>query len=194
MFSCGHWLAFFFFSQAITQRTFSGDPTPRWHYSVAWLTGCYISAFLTPVILWLDRRFPIERRNWPRRITLHSLLSVAFALIQLSTEGAILFQIGVFPSIMKSFGMAFGFLLIIGFHQSVVTYWVILGIQYTFHYYRRYHEREQQALQLELHAAELKTQLVRAHLSALKMQLQPHFLFNTLNAIMVLVPTKGTAG
>jgi LytS/YehU family sensor histidine kinase len=38
-----------------------------------------------------------------------------------------------------------------------------------------------------LHASELKAQLVRAQLSALKMQLQPHFLFNTLNAIMVLV-------
>ncbi len=177
----------FFFSQAITQRAFSGDPTPGWHYLVTWLIGCYVSAFLTPVILWLGRRFPFERRNWPRRITLHSLFSLAFALIQLATESAILFRIGVFPSIMKSFGMTFGFLLILGFHENVVTYWIILGIQYTFRYYRRYHEREQQALQLELHTSELKRQLTHAHLSALKMQLQPHFLFNTLNAIMVLV-------
>jgi LytS/YehU family sensor histidine kinase len=42
-------------------------------------------------------------------------------------------------------------------------------------------------LDLELRASELRTQLVSAQLSAMKMQLQPHFLFNTLNAIMVLV-------
>ena len=56
----------------------------------------------------------------------------------------------------------------------------MLGIQSGFRYYRGFQERE-------LHASELKAQLVRAQLSALKMQLQPHFLFNTLNAIMVLV-------
>ena len=48
-------------------------------------------------------------------------------------------------------------------------------------------ERRRQALQLELQASELKSRLVQAQLSALKGQLQPHFLFNTLNAIMVLV-------
>jgi two-component system, LytTR family, sensor kinase len=180
-------IGLFFFSQALTQRAFSRDPTPPSHYLIAWAVGSYIWALLTSLVLWLGRRFPIERGNWPRRMTFHFLFSLALGLIQLAIEAAILFRIGVFPSVMKSLGMTFGFLLILGFHQNIVTYWVILGIQYTFRYYRRYHEREQQALQLELHASELKTQLVRAHLSALKMQLQPHFLFNTLNAIMVLV-------
>ena len=54
-------------------------------------------------------------------------------------------------------------------------------------YYRWYQERTQQALDLKLGASELRTQLVSAQLSAMKLQLQPHFLFNTLNAIMVLV-------
>jgi sensor histidine kinase YesM len=82
---------------------------------------------------------------------------------------------------------AFIFLLILAFHQGIVTYFTVLSIQYGFRYYRQYREREQQALRLELHTSELETQLVNAQLSALKMQLQPHFLFNTLNAIMVLV-------
>ncbi|MBV8809483.1 MAG: histidine kinase [Acidobacteriaceae bacterium] len=180
-------IGLFFSSQSLTQRAFSRDPTPPSHYLISWAVGSYTWAFLTPVVLWLGRRFPIERRNWARRMALHLLLSLALDLIQLAIEAEILFRIGVFPSVMKSFGMAFGFMLILGFHPNITTYWIILGIQYTFRYYRRYHEREQQALQLELHASELKTQLVRAHLSALKMQLQPHFLFNTLNAIMVLV-------
>jgi two-component system, LytTR family, sensor kinase len=64
---------------------------------------------------------------------------------------------------------------------------MILGIQSGFRYYRQYQEREREALRLELRASELQSQLMRAQLGALKMQLQPHFLFNTLNAIMTLV-------
>lgn len=189
---CAYFLAWtvvglFFFSQALTQKFVSHEPTPWWHYLVSWLTGVYISAFLTPAILWAGRRFPIERRNWLRHTVLHLLFSVGFALVQLASESLILFQLGVFPSIMKTFGITFAFLLIIGFHQSMATYWTVLCIQYAVRYYRKYQEREREALRLELHASELKTQLMRAQLSALKMQLQPHFLFNTLNAIMVLV-------
>src|SRR5205823_2144040 len=78
-------------------------------------------------------------------------------------------------------------LLVASFHNDIVSYWTILGIQHGLRYYRRYQEREKQALRLERNAAELETQLVRARLHALRMQLQPHFLFNTMNAIMVLV-------
>jgi two-component system LytT family sensor kinase len=183
------WTVFglFFFSQGLTQKFFSHDPTPWWHYLVSWLTGVYTSALLTPAIVRLGRRFPIERQNWARRIALHLLFSVAFSIIQLGGESAILAYIGVFPSLMKGFVGTFVVLLIIGFHQSVVTYFMVLGILYAFRYYRKYQEREREALRLELHASELASQLMRAQLSALKMQLQPHFLFNTLNAIMVLV-------
>lgn len=185
----GAWtvLGFFFFTQALVQRGFSQEPTPWWHYLVSWMTGCYISALLTPVILWLGRRFPFERKKWLPRIPLHLLCSVCFALTQLGVESLALFQMHLFPTIMVSHAATFVFLLIIGFHQSVATYWTVLAIQAAIVYYGRYKEREQQALRLELHAAELSGQLAQAHLSALKMQLQPHFLFNTLNAIMVLV-------
>ena len=177
----------FFFTQSLTQKLFSHDPTPWWHYLVSWLVGVYTSAFLTPVILWLGRRFPIERRNWPRRIALHLLLSIAFSVTQLAWESAILPYLGVFPSYMKGFVGTFFVVFMLGFHGNITTYFTLLGMQYGWRYYRKYQEREREALRLELDASELRTQLMRAQLSALKMQLQPHFLFNTLNAIMVLV-------
>jgi two-component system LytT family sensor kinase len=180
-------LGLFMLSQDLARKLISHEPTPWWHYLVSWLTGMYIWALLTPVILWLGRRFPIERRNWARRVALHLLLSIGLSIFQLAWESAVLSFVGVFPSIMKGFVGTFVFLMIIGFNGSILTYWTVLGIQYGFHYYRKYQEREREALQLELHSSELKTQLMRAQLSALKMQLQPHFLFNTLNAIMVLV-------
>jgi two-component system, LytTR family, sensor kinase len=118
---------------------------------------------------------------------IHVALAIAVALVQLATESAILHAIGVFPTIMTSFATTFGFLLVIGFHESFLAYWMILAAQFGFGWYSRYIEGKQAALRLELRSSQLEGQLTRAHLSALKMQLQPHFLFNTLNTIMVLV-------
>jgi sensor histidine kinase YesM len=149
--------------------------------------GVYFWALLTPAIFWLGRRFPIERHNWLRPVALHLLLGVIVTLLQLALESVVLVRLRVFPTLMQTFVTTFAFLLIIGFHSGVMTYWSLLGVQYGISYYRNYQERKQEALRLELRASELQSQLVRAHLGVLKMQLQPHFLFNTLNAIMVLV-------
>ena len=177
----------FFFSQGLVQKSATHDPTPWWHYLVTWLTGVWLSALLTPVVIWLGRRFPIERKYWPRRVLLHFLFSIAFAVITLAVHSALLSWMGMFPTVMTSFPATLAVLVTIGFHQSISTYWSILGVHYAITFYRKFQEREKQALRLELAASELQAQLARAQLSALKMQLQPHFLFNTLNAIMVLV-------
>ena len=177
----------FFASQGLTQKFFTRDPTPWWHYVVSYLVGVYISAALTPGVLWLGRRFPFERKVWVRRLALHLLFSLAFAVIQLLIESAILARLGLFPSVMKGYASTLIVLSILGFHQSALSYFTVLGIWYALQYYRKYQERERDALRLELHSSELRSQLMTAQLSALKMQLQPHFLFNTLNAIMVLV-------
>lgn len=177
----------FFFTQDLTRRAILPDPNPWWHALVAWLVGVYISAALTPAVLWLGRRFPLERRVWLRRTSFHLAMAPVYSLTQLAIQSAILPLLGIVPNLMKDFLSTFFILLILGFHGGVLTYWVILGLQASFGYYRQYQERRRQALQLELQASELKSQLVQAQLSALKGQLQPHFLFNTLNAIMVLV-------
>jgi two-component system LytT family sensor kinase len=80
-------------------------------------------------------------------------------------------------------------LLLFGFHQAVIAYWFILILQTALRYHEKFQERAAAALRLELNAAELREQVTRAQLGALKMQLQPHFLFNTLNAIMGMVRT-----
>ncbi len=179
--------ALFFSTQTIAQKFITGEKTPISHYVVSWLVGCYIFALLTPLVIWLGKRFPFHKDSWLRRGLLHLLFSLVFSVAQITVEAAILPRLGVFPTIMRTFSVTLVFLAMLGFHQNIVTYWTILAIQYGLDYYNRYQERAKQALRLELNTAELKTQLMNAQLSALKMQLQPHFLFNTLNAIMVLV-------
>ncbi len=177
----------FFFSQGLVQKMMSRDPTPWWHYLFSWLTGVYVSATLTPVILWCGKRFPITRANWIRRSALHLTFAILFSLGEMFLHSGLLRAFGLFPTVMTSYAATVIILATIGFHQNVLTYWVILALQYGWSYYRRFQEREKQALRLELVASELKERLTRAQLGALKMQLQPHFLYNTLNAIMVLV-------
>jgi signal transduction histidine kinase len=177
----------FYFSQGLTQRLLSRDAAPWWHYLGSWLTGVYIWALLTPGLLWLGRRFPLERAQWPRRVALHLALGVAVSVVQLTLEAVVTPYLGFFPTAMGTFRSALRILLIRGVHGGALTYWTVLAVQWGFHYYRGYEERHRQALALELRAAGLESQLVRAQLGALKAQLQPHFLFNTLNAIVVLV-------
>src|SRR5215472_3124297 len=178
-------LGLFYFSQGLTQRLVSPDSTPWWHYLLAWLLGVYIWALLTPAILWLGRRLPLEQRKWLERITLHLLLSAAFSVFELCLESALYSRLHLFPT-LKDFRSALARLLAIGFHGGVVNYWIVLGVQWAVLYYRKYQEGSQELLRFELRASELQSQLASARLNALRMQLQPHFLFNTLNAIIVL--------
>src|SRR4029077_10179916 len=78
-------------------------------------------------------------------------------------------------------GQTFLMMLVNGFHGNIIRYWIVLGLQVAI-----------RAFQLRMQSSNLSTQLPGAKLSALKIQLQPHFLSNTLGAIMVLV-RKGEA-
>jgi LytS/YehU family sensor histidine kinase len=79
-----------------------------------------------------------------------------------------------------SYFQAYKFFLFVNFHLALFFYWAILGVNYAIDYYQKYRERE-------LRASQLETRLAQARLQVLKMQLHPHFLFNTLNAISELV-------
>jgi len=136
-------------------------------------------AALTPLVLWLAKRYPIESRTWHRRLPLHLLLSVI-----VSSFHHILFDLlravgGLSgPFSLHWDDLVQGLLRFVDY--GILLYWIILLIHYALENYRKYHERA-------LRASQLEAQLAQAELQVLKMQLQPHFLFNTLNAISVLI-------
>jgi len=72
------------------------------------------------------------------------------------------------------------------FHVNMTFYWGILGVRYIFGNYHKYRERE-------LRASQLEARLAQSQLQVLKMQLHPHFLFNTLNSISVLMTEDAAA-
>ena len=79
-----------------------------------------------------------------------------------------------------SFAQSFSFLQFKTWHLNLAVYWVIVAVGHAFNYARKFRERE-------LRTAELEKRLTEARLQALQMQLNPHFLFNTLHAISSLM-------
>ena len=148
-----------------------------WQLAVWWVWGC-----LTPLILRLGRRVTGANASWLRGLLIHlpfSLLLPA-AHVAASTELRILIQPFDVWSDTRPFLQQFSGELRSLFLFDFFVYWAVLGVGYAFDYRERYRERESAA-------SELKAQLAQAQLEALKVQLHPHFLFNTLHTISGLV-------
>ena len=148
-----------------------------WQLAVWWVWGC-----LTPTVLGLGRRVTGANATWLRGLLIHlpfSLLLPA-AHVAASTELRILIQPFDVWSDTRSFLAQFNSEMRSLFLFDFFVYWAVLGVGYAFDYRERYRERESAA-------SELKAQLAQAQLEALKVQLHPHFLFNTLHTISGLV-------
>lgn len=114
-------------------------------------------------------------------------LDLAFSGLQLGLESGLgLLTPWAFDS-PPSFGESFVHLLTKRLHLNILTYWALVGMSVAVEYYRKYKDQELLASQMRLKTSQLEARLAHAQLNTLKMQLQPHFLFNTLHAISALV-------
>jgi two-component system LytT family sensor kinase len=189
----GFW-TFFSFLYA-NQIYFEMLHNPNMHHSwwriAFWqLVVWYLWGFLSPLILSLGRQFPVEGRARLRGLAAHLVACVVFSAMHVAAATALRMIIQPFDiwSDSRSFLFQYQDELHAFFLFDVLVYWAIFGVGYAFDYRERYREREAQA-------AELRAQLAQAQLESLKMQLHPHFLFNTLHTIASLVRTneKGQA-
>jgi two-component sensor histidine kinase len=186
IFGCWTLFGLFFASQEYVRYAYAGRPVELVQMLLAWLGSAYVWAALTPLVFYLARRFPIERTRLSRGLLVHLPTSVLLSCVELLAFILIAPLLGL-PPLKKTFSETFVVVFVIDFHFNLLTYWAILGVSLGLDYYRKYQERKLRASQLELRTSQLETQLAQAQLSALRMQLHPHFLFNTLNAIVVLV-------
>jgi two-component system, LytTR family, sensor kinase len=141
-------------------------------FSYYLVTCAYLCGVLAPAVIWLGRRYPIDNRTWKRSLPIHLAASLLLTAMGVFTEASI----GWLPHAGQwSYSAALRHYFTQHTQISIVTYWALLG---GFHVYRIY----DQARRRQIHAAQLESQLRQAQLSALRSQLQPHFLFNTLQA------------
>jgi signal transduction histidine kinase len=188
----GLWLAWtaaglFYITQDSVPRLYRGEYVPWKYVFVGWMTGMYVCAALTPLLLWLGNRWPVERRVG--YAALHLPFSVVFAIVSAAVEAPLLLWMGVFPAATQppSVLTAVQIMLSFGLQGGAIRYWAVIALQAVYRSRESAKAREREAFELQMQASELAQQLSAAQLSALKMQLQPHFLFNTLGAVTVLI-------
>ncbi len=176
-------LGLLYTSQVYVAMTLEGMNHSFWRMLAWQLLGCwYFWPLLTPLILRLGRRFPLERGSLKRSLPVHLAASTILAAVH---SLQVVISTGLFrpfDDMMRErpFWTSYWDRFLSEYHLELIAYGMIVGVGYAFDYYARYRERE-------FRAAQLETQLAQAQLHALKMQLHPHFLFNTLNAIAGLV-------
>lgn len=146
-----------------------------WEHRVSWMQSIrlalveyWIWGALSILIFGLARRFPFEKRTWGRALAIHLPASVISSYVALILYTIITRRID--PNIPMAL---YRTSIPLKVHPGVLIYWVLVGISY----FRR----------RELRASQLETRLMEAKLEMLRMQLQPHFLFNTLHAISTLM-------
>ena len=178
-------MALFLISQGVTRALYLKQNIPWKILFSVWLTDSYLWALLAPLVWTVAKRLPISRRSWWRVIPIHLVFSAVFAVGEAALFALVTTALGlrIRPTALATFRMV----LPGDLHLNIAFYWAIVGIQHAFSLYRRSQDREIEAAQLELRASELERQLVQSRLATLRMQLHPHFLFNTLNTIVVLV-------
>lgn len=167
-------------------------------------------ALATPMVLWLARRFPLSRSSWRSNLWKHLVGTLMFVVV---CEGGFMVMIQLFepraavemnehhkqreassaqprpaqppdhgPDVFDN-GLPEPSIRLVLFKSQfgIPFYWVLVGVAHSLAAMVALREREKQAAQLAAH-------LMQAQLAELRTQLQPHFLFNTLNSIAALIP------
>jgi signal transduction histidine kinase len=157
-------------------------PIPVWRAFLSEAPQWYGLALFSPLIVALGERFPLRRPIRVANVVTHAFASLCVSAVVATTDALV--NSVTRPSRATILTSASNWFLS-SLPATTLAYFAIIGVSYALRSTARLRERERQA-------AELEAQLREAQLGALRMQLQPHFLFNSLNAIMALVRDRET--
>ena len=155
----------------LAEQRFSPHPSTWWQALRSELPDWYLWGLLALVVGTLARRFRIDRGNWERAVPIHlgASLTLGFFHLVLATAIQVVLRgsetYPFLPKLVDTFAASY--------HWNLLIYWAIVALAHARDY-------AQDAREHRMRAAE-------ARLQALTMQLRPHFLFNTLNAIAELI-------
>ena len=150
------------------------------------LVGLAPWTFLTPLIVWTASAFPLERSTWRRSLWMHLVVCTAsFAVV-----GAFAYLSPPSPALtrqdtsemrgLNGESRATAYVILRRITAQLPVFWGLVGVAHALQFHERAKVRERRATELE-------ARLAKARLEALRRELNPHFLFNTLNSIASLV-------
>ncbi|PYS47532.1 MAG: hypothetical protein DMF68_15790 [Acidobacteria bacterium] len=121
--------ALFFSSEAVIIRAYAGRALNLLGTLSAWLICAYAWLALTPFVLYLAKRFPLERRRWLKHSLTHLLASALFALLHLALYVSVALRVAPDAN-QQTFFTAFRSIFITNFHFDLLTYWSIVGLSH----------------------------------------------------------------
>jgi sensor histidine kinase YesM len=145
-------------------------------------------AGLAPPIFLFTRRFPLDRERWLKNSLLHILACVVLSIAHRAIYLIIgwLLHVAAYQN-LDSIPDLYSSDILFNLPTGFMSYGTIFLVSYVIDYYRRHQEEELKISRLKTELAQAQLQVTEAQLQALKMQLHPHFLFNTLNSISALL-------
>lgn len=181
----GFWVFLFLLSivqSATSVRGPEGLTQPEiFHTGIEYL--CWL--LLTPIVFWLVRRYHFDKGDWTKKVLIHAGAALCFSIVMhIITRESFYALIHAgqprYTTLVESIGN-------LRFLDELFIYLFILFAGFARDYFYRYTKNVQETIRLRTQSSELHAQLADAKVQALRMQLNPHFLFNTLNAISTLI-------
>jgi two-component system, LytTR family, sensor kinase len=154
-------------AQNATWRALMGRPIDWLHILPNSLADWLTCGMFTPAFYWMVRRFPIRGERWWARLPVHLVASLVFVFLKVSIYTPL------YNLLNSTEPRPWSMVLLGGFYADMLAYWASVGVIHAIEYYRESRERELEATRLAL--------------ENLRAQLQPHFLFNTLQSISTLI-------
>lgn len=178
-------------AQWYVYAVFAGRAPHIWLYLRWAMSLWYTRAALVPPVVWIALRFRFRINHWARYFAIYVAASCCLAILASALQARVVMRLetGRYfypneePALSTLHLTKIQALVVKGWPHLVYnmfTCWMLIGLVQGMCYYDDAHRRKMQALKLE-------TQLATVKLKALRMQLNPHFLFNTLHAISTLI-------
>jgi len=156
-----------------------GEPVSLRSVLPAELIFTYAGALLAPLVMRFAQRFPLRGQEVSRNLAVHMVAMIAFVLVHVAlfSLATVLLAPGMdLPSLPRVLGRS----LLSWTVFDAIVYCALVTVNHAVIYYRVSKDRA-------LRASQLEASLAKAQLQMLRMQLQPHFLFNTLHSISALM-------
>ncbi len=156
-----------------------------WNGQAKMLTRVYLWALLGIIVYRFHIKFPVEKNRWYRNLFIHFVICLIIA----SAHTVIYYFIA---GLFSYYGSAnrtglFVTLYFNSIRYNILIYWLIFTFLTALDYYHKYRNEQDEKARAAVRAARLEARLAKAQLQVLKMQVHPHFLFNSLNTAVSLI-------